>query len=95
MTKRAPAAAAGALVSLALALTVAAPPVHALEPCLGKGIHVARAGSLPVAVLGTGSRGVLLSNQSDEDLCAWLPLARTLARSGFRVGLYDYSGAAL
>ena len=94
MTKRTPAAAAGALVSLALALTVAAPPAHAREPCLGKGIDVAQRGSLPVAVLGTGSRGVLLSNQSDEDLCAWLPLARTLARFGFRVGLYDYSGTA-
>ena len=93
MTKRAPAAAAGALVSLALALTVAPPPAHALEPCLGQGVHVARSGSLPLAVLGTGSRGVLLSNQSDQDLCAWLPLARTLARSGFRVGLYDYSGS--
>lgn len=43
-------------------------------------------------VAGHGSRGVVFSNQSDDDLCAWTPLAKTLVRSGFRVGLYDYSG---
>ena len=41
---------------------------------------------------GRGRRAVLFSNQSDNSLCAWLPLARPLVDAGFRVGLYDYSG---
>jgi pimeloyl-ACP methyl ester carboxylesterase len=41
---------------------------------------------------GHGPRAVLFSNQSDNSLCAWLPLARPLVQAGFRVGLYDYSG---
>jgi dienelactone hydrolase len=41
---------------------------------------------------GRGPRAVLFSNQSDNSLCAWLPLARPLVQAGFRVGLYDYSG---
>jgi pimeloyl-ACP methyl ester carboxylesterase len=46
-----------------------------------------------VIVLGSGPRGVVLSNQSDEDLCSWAPFGRTLARDGFRVALYDYGNA--
>lgn len=41
---------------------------------------------------GHGPRAVLFSNQSDNSLCAWLPLARPLVQAGVRVGLYDYSG---
>ena len=40
-------------------------------------------------LLGRGPDGVVLSNQSDRDLCDWLPLAGTLAASGLRVMLYD------
>jgi predicted alpha/beta hydrolase len=35
----------------------------------------------------------VLANQSDRDLCSWLPLARALTHAGFRVLLFDYSGA--
>jgi dienelactone hydrolase len=35
----------------------------------------------------------VLSNQSDQDLCAWLPFGRVLAAHGFRVLLHDYLGA--
>lgn len=36
------------------------------------------------AVLGSGRTGVVLANQSDRDLCAWLPFARSLAAQGVR-----------
>jgi hypothetical protein len=44
-------------------------------------------------VLGTGRRGVVLSNQSDQNLCGWLPFAKTLATRGFRALVYDYDTA--
>jgi hypothetical protein len=44
----------------------------------------------PAAVLGHGPAGVVLSNQSDRNLCDWLPFARVLAANGFQVLLYDY-----
>jgi pimeloyl-ACP methyl ester carboxylesterase len=45
---------------------------------------------LTVALVGTGPRVVILSNQSDEDLCSWLPLAQRLVGRGLEVALYDY-----
>jgi pimeloyl-ACP methyl ester carboxylesterase len=45
---------------------------------------------LTVALVGTGTRFVILSNQSDEDLCSWLPLAQRLVARGLRAVLYDY-----
>lgn len=42
------------------------------------------------AILGVGSTGVVLSNQSGNDLCAWLPFARQLAARGVRALVYDY-----
>jgi fermentation-respiration switch protein FrsA (DUF1100 family) len=50
--------------------------------------------TLPVAVLGTGKNTVILSNESDEDLCSWLPLADHLTAAGYRVAIWNY-GAAL
>lgn len=47
-------------------------------------------GTVTLAVIGTGPRVVLLSNESDENLCSWLPFARRLAVSGYRVVLWDY-----
>lgn len=44
----------------------------------------------PAAILGLGSSGVVLSNQSGNNLCAWLPFARQLAALGLRVLVYDY-----
>jgi hypothetical protein len=46
---------------------------------------------LEAAVLGRGPTGVVLANESDLDLCAWLPFARTLSRQGVRVLLFDYA----
>jgi dienelactone hydrolase len=46
------------------------------------------------AVLGSGATGVVLSNQSDGNLCEWLPFGTKLASSGFRVLLHDYGATA-
>jgi pimeloyl-ACP methyl ester carboxylesterase len=42
------------------------------------------------AILGVGHVGVVFSNQSGNNLCAWLPLARSLAARGVRTLVYDY-----
>ena len=42
------------------------------------------------AILGAGRVGVVLSNQSGNTLCAWLPFARSLAARGVRALVYDY-----
>jgi pimeloyl-ACP methyl ester carboxylesterase len=71
--------------------TMAARPV-ALDGCVqpGSAQLVDAGGGHQVAVLGTGPVGVVLSNQSDQNLCGWLPFAKTLAAQGFRVLVYDY-----
>lgn len=48
--------------------------------------------TLTLAIIGTGPRVVVLSNESDENLCLWLPLSARLAASGYRVVLWDYGG---
>src|SRR6266516_1742530 len=50
-------------------------------------------GGQQAAVLGSGTSGVVLSNQSDQNLCGWLPFGKVLAERGFRVLLYDYGAA--
>lgn len=49
-------------------------------------------GTLTLAIVGRGPRVVVLSNESDENLCSWLPLSARLAASGYRVVLWDYGG---
>jgi dienelactone hydrolase len=68
----------------------------ALDGCVRGGPSTAivkvRAGGerFQAAVLGRGPTGVVLANESDLSLCAWLPFARTLSRQGVRVLLFDY-----
>lgn len=68
-----------------------------LWPCLaGTGARQATGpATIPIniALMGSGPRTVVFSDQSDEDLCAWLPFARRLVRVGFRVALFDYLNA--
>jgi pimeloyl-ACP methyl ester carboxylesterase len=70
---------------------------RALDGCLPATARVLDASApdetLPVGVLGAGARTVVLSEQSDELLCSWLPLARHLTGRGFRVAVWDFSGA--
>ena len=42
-------------------------------------------------VLGEGRMGVVFSNQTDTDLCDWLPLAKETAGEGRKALIYDYS----
>lgn len=48
--------------------------------------------TLTLATMGTGPRVVLLSEQSNEILCSWLPFARRLTGAGYRVVLWDFGG---
>jgi dienelactone hydrolase len=71
---------------------------QSLDGCVHRGhgaaivkLKVNRRHSIPAAVLGRSRAGVVLSNQSDQSLCAWLPYARTLRQAGYTVLLYDYS----
>jgi pimeloyl-ACP methyl ester carboxylesterase len=40
-------------------------------------------------LLGRGTKGLVLTHELRANLCRWLPFARVLARSGYRVLLYD------
>ena len=55
-----------------------------------KHIKVDRRHTIHAAVLGAGRAGVVLSNQSNASLCAWLPFAQQLRQAGYTVLLYDY-----
>src|SRR5262245_3746200 len=41
-------------------------------------------------LLGSGKTGVVLSHEFRADLCRWLPFARVLAKSGYRVLAFDF-----
>jgi alpha-beta hydrolase superfamily lysophospholipase len=46
-------------------------------------------------LLGSGPRAVVLAHQGGgggDDLCVWMPYARTLARAGYRVLAFDHRG---
>lgn len=42
------------------------------------------------ALLGDGETGIVISNQSEGQICPWLPLAEALAKNHNRVLLYQY-----
>jgi hypothetical protein len=45
--------------------------------------------TLAAATLGTGRRGVVMLDQSDDDMCGWPPYAGFLAQHGYHVLLFD------
>jgi pimeloyl-ACP methyl ester carboxylesterase len=47
--------------------------------------------AIPVELLGTGRVTVVMSDQSDEGRCSWLPFAKALVSHGFRVALWEYA----
>jgi pimeloyl-ACP methyl ester carboxylesterase len=70
-----------------------------LDGCVRSGgdtsiVHfpVGREERLPAALLGSGETGIVLANESDLDLCGWLPFARKLS-TRFRVLLFDYGSS--
>jgi hypothetical protein len=88
-----PSAASPSSASTGSSSTQAAGPL-APWPCLANAHATAAAvpgtPALTLALIGTRTRVVILSNQSDEDLCSWLPLAQRLVSRGLKVALYDY-----
>jgi pimeloyl-ACP methyl ester carboxylesterase len=46
--------------------------------------------TLTMATMGTGPRVVILSEQSNQFLCSWLPFAGRLTAAGYRVVLWDF-----
>ena len=76
------------------------PTARRLGGCLtlrgqARGVTLRPGGQLTAvgAILGHARQAVVLANQSDRDLCEWLPLARTLERHRFEALVFDYSGA--
>ena len=57
-------------------------------------VHFGSDGHLAGVLLGHGRTGVVLANQSDEDLCGWLHFARATAAQGLRVLAFDYGSGA-
>ena len=47
-----------------------------------------------MVTIGSGSTAAIMANQDGGNLCAWLPLARGLARKGIRAVVFDYVGSA-
>lgn len=47
----------------------------------------------PAATLGSGP-AVVFANDSGNDVCAWLPLAESLAGDGFRATVFTYSSTS-
>jgi pimeloyl-ACP methyl ester carboxylesterase len=57
-----------------------------------KSVPDAGGGTLTLGIAGAGPRVVILSNESDENLCSWLPFAARLTAAGYRVVVFDYGG---
>jgi pimeloyl-ACP methyl ester carboxylesterase len=75
--------------------TSAVRPVAGLDGCLrpGPGVRIAEVGGAQAGIVGTGTTAIVLLNESDENLCSWVPFARTLARAGYRALLTDVTAA--
>ncbi|OIV37495.1 hypothetical protein BIV57_10665 [Mangrovactinospora gilvigrisea] len=74
-----------ALFLAALAVAGVAAPASAAPA------SAAPAPAVPLTTIGRGPRVVVLSNESDEDLTSWLPLAHALAARGYRAVLWNYT----
>ena len=74
----------------------AAPALPPIDNCTGPGpgarVLRFRSGGLALTgvLFGTAPTTFVLSNESDENLCSWLPFVRPLERHGYSVLLYDY-----
>lgn len=91
--------ASGRPIDAAPATTPPSPsPQPAFPTCAPTSIQLIRGpvtgGTIVVGTIGSGPRVVILSNQSDEDLCSWVPFASRLAGLGYRVALWNYDGGS-
>jgi pimeloyl-ACP methyl ester carboxylesterase len=79
-----------------------APPTTAAvidKPCL-EAVEATRVFRFPTAdgatlvglTLGRGRTGLVLGHQLGSDLCEWLPQARSFARRGYQVLVFDFAG---
>jgi pimeloyl-ACP methyl ester carboxylesterase len=57
----------------------------------GMQLTVSASATAAALVLGSGSTGLVLANQSGTDLCDWKPLASEWAEHGYRVLIFNYS----
>jgi pimeloyl-ACP methyl ester carboxylesterase len=92
---------------LAVALAVAAPCSAASKPPFRDQCGTKKERALAVVfrqpggprlvglLLGKGTTGVVLGHESNGDLCRWLPFARVLASSGYRVLAFDFQDRGL
>lgn len=79
--------------------TTTPPPPPAPAP--GVGCPEEAAGAQPVhfgpgetiggLVYGTGEKALVLTHQSDGDLCQWVPYAKMWAEDGYKVLVFDFS----
>jgi pimeloyl-ACP methyl ester carboxylesterase len=53
-------------------------------------VHPAGGTTIQGVFSGAGSTAFVLTNESDESLCSWLPFVATLNRHGYSALLYDY-----
>jgi hypothetical protein len=53
-------------------------------------LHPPRSKPLRGVMLGSGTTAFVFSDESDEDLCGWLPFVKTLRTHGYSALLYDY-----
>lgn len=93
--------AAGCGGSPAPVASSAQPTQEPVAPCVtpdeqragGVRLTVAGTATEDGLVLGSGGTGLVLANQSDTDLCDWKPLASVWADHGYRILIFNYSGA--
>jgi pimeloyl-ACP methyl ester carboxylesterase len=88
--------AAGAGGALAGSSKAATAPVH--SDCVKKSDRATSlryessdGASLGGVSFGEGKVGVVFAHPKNQDLCSWLPLAREVARKGYRVMLFDFA----
>jgi pimeloyl-ACP methyl ester carboxylesterase len=67
----------------------------ALDGCLrpGPGVKIADISGTTAGFIGTGTTAVAMLNESDQNLCSWLPFARGLAARGYQAVVFDSTAA--
>jgi len=64
------------------------PPIRSLL------LHPVGSAPIPAALVGDSQTVFVLTNESDENLCSWLPFVTTLRAHGYSALLYDFLDAS-